>query len=399
MAKDRCTLSGLQTESKGRGWRWLRNVACAIAAVSLAAGSAADVLANGHDDGHDEGRAYAIGLWGDLPYSDTQALVGVPNLIADMNSQKLAFTVHDGDLKAGSGTPGSVVPSTCSDALYVQAQGYFNALKSPAMFTPGDNDWTDCDRASNGAFSSRERLDHERQLFFSSPWSLGQRPILQEVQTDKLCLDSNSHLVSCVENRRWMVNGVVYATLNIQGSCNNLCDTSPDPAEYAARNHADIVWMRQTFDEAKARGASAIMFISQADPGWDNSDATRAPTRDPKTLVENDMLPSSDPAFPGPTPDGFKDFLLALRDEVIAFRKPVAYVHGDSHYFRIDRPFLDAQGRRLETFLRVETFGDNQANGNNDVHWLKVFVDDRTREVFSFQPQIVPANRTAVPQP
>ncbi|WP_193727838.1 hypothetical protein [Paraburkholderia franconis] len=370
-----------------------------MATVSWAAWPAADVLANGHDDGHSEGRAYAIGLWGDLPYSDTQALVGVPNLIADMNAQKLAFTVHDGDLKAGSGTPGSAAPSTCSDALYVQAQGYFNALKSAAMFTPGDNDWTDCDRASNGGFSSRERLDHERQLFFSSPWSLGQRPILQEVQTDKLCLDSNSHLVSCVENRRWMVNGVVYATLNIQGSCNNLCDTNPDPAEHAARNHADIVWMQQTFDEAKARGASAIMFISQADPGWDNSDATRAPTRDPKTLVENDMLPGSDPAFPGPTPDGFKDFLLALRDEVIAFRKPVAYVHGDSHYFRIDRPFLDAQGRRLENFLRVETFGDNQANGNNDVQWLKVFVDDRTREVFSFQPQIVPANRTAVPQP
>jgi hypothetical protein len=28
------------------------------------------------------------------------------------------------------------------------------------------------------------------------------------------------------------------------------------------------------------------------------------------------------------------DLLTALRDQVIAFRKPVAYVHGDSHYFR-----------------------------------------------------------------
>ena len=50
--------------------------------------------------------AYAIGLWGDLPYSDVQAQVGVPNLIAYMNRHELAFTVHDGDLKAGSGTPG-----------------------------------------------------------------------------------------------------------------------------------------------------------------------------------------------------------------------------------------------------------------------------------------------------
>ena len=84
---------------------------------------------------------------------------------------------------------------------------------------------------------------------------------------------------------------------------------------------------------------------------------------------------------------------------MIAFRRPVAYVHGDSHYFRIDKPFLDAQGRRLENFTRVETFGDNQANGNNDVNWLKVLVDPHSREVFAYQPQIVPANRTAVPAP
>ena len=58
---------------------------------------------------------YAIGLWGELPYSDTQALTGAPNLIADMNRHDLAFTVHDGDLKAGNGTPGSVTPTTCSD--------------------------------------------------------------------------------------------------------------------------------------------------------------------------------------------------------------------------------------------------------------------------------------------
>jgi hypothetical protein len=67
-------------------------------------------------DGRGESRAYAIGLWGDLPYSDVQAQVGVPNLIADMNAQKLAFVVHDGDLKAGNGTPGSVTPTVCSDA-------------------------------------------------------------------------------------------------------------------------------------------------------------------------------------------------------------------------------------------------------------------------------------------
>ena len=158
--------------------------------------------------------------------------------------------------------------------------------------------------------------------------------------------------------------------------------------EYAARNQAVIAWMRETFAEAKSEGSAAVMLISQADPGWDAADATRAPLRNATTLVETDGAP-----------DGYRDFLLALREEVTAFRRPVAYVHGDSHYFRIDRPLLDTLGRRLENFTRVETFGDNQANGNNDVQWLKVTVDARTREVFSYQAQIVPTNRVAVPAP
>ena len=336
------------------------------------------------DDGH---RVYAIGVWGDLPYSDVQALTGVPNLIADMNKQDLAFTVHDGDLKAGNSIPNSVTPTTCADALYTQALGYFNALRAPAILTPGDNDWTDCDRPSNGGFSSRERLDHERLIFFSTPFSLGQRRSRQQVQMEPLCLGV-SGFVPCVENRRWTTGGVTYATLNIQGSCNNLCDTAPDPAEYAARNLANIAWMQATFQIAETRRSAAIMFIAQGNPGWDLTDGTRAPLRDPKTLVQTDGQL-----------DGYHDFLSALRDQVLAFRKPVTYVHGDSHYFRVDRPFLDSSGRRIENFTRVETFGDNAANGNNDVHWVKILVDARSREVFAFQPQIVPANRTAVPAP
>jgi hypothetical protein len=77
----------------------------------------------------------------------------------------------------------------------------------------------------------------------------------------------------------------------------------------------------------------------------------------------------------------------------------VVYVDGDSHYFRIDKPLENSAGQRLENFTRLETFGDHQENGNNDVNWVKVLVDASSREVFSFQPQTVPANRTAVPAP
>jgi hypothetical protein len=358
-----------------------------ILSAVIAGAIAAGLALGGNGETNKKTFEYAIGLWGDLPYSDVQAQTGVPNLIADMNASNLEFTVHDGDLKAGNGTPGSATPTTCSNALYQQGLGYFNSLRGAAMFTPGDNDWTDCDRPSNGGFNSRERLDHERQVFFATSSSLGEHPLQQEVQTSPDCLGVGGP-TPCVENRRWTVKHVTYATVNVQGSCNNLCDTAPDPDEYAARNAADIAWLQQTFDEAKADGSAAVMIIGQADPGFDASDGTRAPLRDPKKLLETDGQP-----------DGFQDFLVALRDQTIAFRKPVVYVHGDSHYFRVDKPLLDSQGRRLENFTRVETFGDNQANGDNDVHWVKALVDPHSRDVFAFQAQIVPGNRISVPSP
>jgi len=138
---------------------------------------------------------------------------------------------------------------------------------------------------------------------------------------------------------------------------------------------------------AAQRHSAAVMVISQANPGWHPFENDASP-RNPVTLVQLDAKP-----------DGFRAFLLALRAEVIAFGRPVVYVHGDTHTFRIDKPLFDAKGRRLENFTRLETFGDNAANGTNDVNWVKVLVDPHSREVFAFQPQIVPANRVAVPAP
>ena len=258
---------------------------CALLAAAITGGLAIAARGDnspGRADEHGgrEAHSYSIGLWGDLPYSTKQATVGVPNLIADMNSQRLAFTAHDGDLKAGSGE--------CTNAVYTQALAYFNSLRAPAVFTPGDNDWVDCDRTAG--YNSLKQLDLERQLFFSTPFTLGQHRLREEVQQTPLCLSTatSNGKAPCAENRRWTLGRVTYATLNVQGSCNNLCDVAPDPAESAARNAADIAWMRQTFAEANAMHSAAVMFISQADPGFNDDQVQGAPTRNPQTLVEDD---------------------------------------------------------------------------------------------------------------
>jgi hypothetical protein len=362
--------------------RW---VALAAAAL-LALGAGIAVGSNGTSN--KKTFEYAIGLWGDLPYSDAQA-AKIPSLIDDMNRQQLAFSVNDGDLKQGSGP--------CPDSLYQRAFDWFNELEGAAMFTPGDNDWTDCDRPNPGVgapqWDSRERLDFERAKFFSTDRSLGTQPMTQEVQTAKECLNANDELVSCVENRRWEYKGVMYATFNVQGSCNNLCDatrqhtgSTGDPPEWAARNQADLDWLNETFAEAAQHGDAAIMLISQADPGFDATDSTRGPKRTATSLVETDGQP-----------DGFFQWLTTLRDLVIGYGKPVAYVHGDSHYFRVDKPLLDRSGKRVDNFTRVETFGDNQtpAGNTNDVMWVKALVDPQSRDVFAFQPEIIPENWSA----
>jgi hypothetical protein len=112
-------------------------------------------------DENDANAAYDIGLWGDLPYSAEQETKGLPKLFADMNAARLKFSVHDGDLKQGSN-------SFCDDALYTRAKGWFNSLDSAAMFTPGDNDWTDCDRLRM-APSIRWNVCNMSVRFFSAP--------------------------------------------------------------------------------------------------------------------------------------------------------------------------------------------------------------------------------------
>lgn len=386
-----------------------------------------------HDNFHPRGR-FAIGLWGDMPYSDEQALIGVPNIIHDMNSQNLAFTVHDGDLKAGSVLAGSETPVECDQAKYNQALGYLNALKAPAAFTPGDNDWTDCDNGtaanSNGPFNSLERLGLERALFFSTPFTQGQHRLRQSVQgvtpgvdatpckgfvhgTGTADLNGNGldtdqwKNVACSENRRWTYRGVTFATLNIQGSCNNRCKDHPDNVEWAARNLADIAWMRETFKVAKDRDSAAIMFIAQADMGFNDRPAESEPNRNPRTLVCNTTGTGVN-LCSASTPDGFQDFLTALRAEVVAFGKPVAWVHGDTHLPRADKPFLDSKGQRLENFTRIETFGDNvfttdpknrDTGDLNNMHWVKVFVNPDSRDVFKLQYEIVAANENQVVHP
>ena len=322
------------------------------------------------EDREYRGKRFSFALWGDMPYStpgtvDTQTPRIAP-LIADINAARVAFTVFDGDIKSGS--------SLCSNDVYATAAGYFGSFQAPMVYVLGDNEWTDCHRRNNGGYNSLERLNYIRQTMQISPHSFGRRPFALERQGPLGGLYA--------ENTRWKYGEVVFVGLNVPGSNNNHvkagecvsaksvrtqveCDA--DDAEYRARDAANIAFLKESFRQARTQHAAGLMVIIQADPGFDLPETE---TFDERTL----------PAY-----DGYTAFLNALASETQAFDGQVVLVHGDTHFFKIDKP-LFTQANLLRNFTRVETFG------SPNLHWVKVSVDPRSRNVFSFEPMIVPGN-------
>ncbi len=97
------------------------------------------------------------------------------------------------------------------------------------------------------------------------------------------------------------------------------------------------------------------------------------------------VFAQADPDFEGKTkrrePDGFAEFRDALRDLALKFRGPILFVHGDSHFYRLDQPIADpATGESLRNFTRAIVFGSPQTR------WIRVNIDPSSPQVFRLSP-------------
>lgn len=257
--------------------------------------------------------AFTFAAIGDVPYGPPEEL---STLAERLNRQPIAFTLHLGDIKTGT--------SRCSDDVYLKIHDLFNGFDQPLIYTPGDNEWTDCHRYLAGSYDPLERLEKIRSLFFARAESLGKEKI--PVQSQRADARHARH----VENLRWSRGKVSFATLHLVGSNNNWQPELPSVAEFAAREEANLAWLRETFAAAKARNDMAIVLAMQAD-----------------TFI----------AKPGPA-SGFTRWLTVLADEVAQWGKPVLLLQGDSHRYRIDSPLRDTAGKALPNLLRVVVPGD-----------------------------------------
>jgi len=178
------------------------------------------------------------------------------------------------------------------------------------------------------------------------------------------------------ENVRWSYGPVVYIGLNVQGSNDNYPYSGVDGetrsdaeiarmrAEETARKAADISWLDQGFAYARQVAAKGVLVAWQADPNFNNEQ----------------HLPDSR------SWDAYPDYVDALRADAISFPGQVALVHGDSHYFKIDKPLNGPSGAVLANFTRVETFGAR------NTQWVSATIDPSDSNLFVFEPKIVAAN-------
>ncbi len=287
---------------------------------------------------------FSFVIVGDQPYGTGAEVHDLYlGLIDAINATAPDLVIHVGDTKSGG--------TFCSDDLLAERLDYLNRFAAPTLYAPGDNEWTDCYRLVAGAHDPNERLAHIRATYFDDPaTSFGQNPIALTHQGAE----------GYPENARVMMGDVMYVTAHVVGSNNNFEATRPDAAaEFAARDAANRQWLLDSF--AAAGEAEALVLAIHADmfefgfgPPWDAEGFLRH--------------------------SGFAAFGETLIWQATEFDRPVLLTYGDSHKFRMFRPFP----KKGPNIMALETFGAKH------MHAVRVLVDTDGPYPFAIQPFINP---------
>jgi hypothetical protein len=307
----------------------------------------------------------AVAVLGDLPYNAFEEQA-VQALIDNINDDpQVQLVVHVGDLKGG-GEP-------CSDELLARRHRQLQRLRPPLLYTPGDNDWTDCHRRSNGQYLPTERLAYLRRLFFADPTRSGGQQALR-LQTQA----AQPGFARYVEHAMVAHGGWLWATLHVVGSEDNghpwdeLASGAPDSrqhpradrlAEQQGRQAAVRAWIDHVFAQAATQAAAGVVLVFQANPGLEHPIGSR-PRR------------------------GHDRFVQHLRQRASAYGGPVWLLHGDHHRFLHDQPLARAeQGRNAGHQPAAPEVHRVQTDGSPVLRWVKMRANPAAPGGFEVEPQ------------
>ena len=357
--------------------------------VSVTAIIAVSAIADDRDDDARANNPLTIAVTGDWPYSQL-LLDNAARLIDSVNADRsVSLVVHLGDLHFGSGpcTSADILPPipTSNPGWNQKVYFWFQQFKAPLVYTPGDNEWTDCHKTKQKVSGAPlKELASVRSLFFAKPgYTLGGRVKRVGSQAKRFdpAFPSDAQFV---ENVMWETSRVVFVTLDLPGSNNDGLPwkgaIAPNPPpfldetarldEVAQRNGANSRWLEAAFREAADEGAKAVVILTQADM-WDHEAAGLPPY-----------------PFPGDGLDGYTALVRQLADLAVHFGAPVLLLNGDSHVYGSDRPLADPSStnglihgtRPVPNLTRITVQGSAVA----PAEWLRLSIDPRTPDVFSW---------------
>jgi hypothetical protein len=217
----------------------------------------------------------------------------------------------------------------CTDANLEEVAALFRARAVPVVFTPGDNEWTDCHRERAGAKDPPERLARVREVFYGDPGVL---------RLDRLGVvrAEGADATDYPENYIFIRDGVLFVSVHVVGSNNGYAPTT-----------------RPRSPNSRRAMPRTCVFCAKR-PSWHVS-ATR---RDGHHLSRESAIRE------GPTGARLRSTAAALVELMGAYPGPVLAIHGDTHRFKHDRPLIDpATGEPFERFVRTEVPGSPVVGG------------------------------------
>jgi hypothetical protein len=309
--------------------------------------------------------ATTLGVIGDIPYGDA-LIAEFPADIAEIDGDPdVRRVIHLGDIKNGS--------SRCDDSYFAARFADFETFDDPLVYTPGDNEWTDCHRVNNGGYLPTERLAAIRSRFFPRHGrTLGRHERKVDFQSD-----------AYPENVAWSESHVQFGTVHVVGSND---DQDPwfgdrkDPATGAPRPETPAETQLRTA-EYSAREAAALAWIDRLFTGAERSDAAG--------LVLGMQADMWDSAAPPSELSAFAPFKALIADRAARFGRPVWLLEGDSHTLKVDRP-----AGMPPNLTRVVV----QGSTNTPHEWLRLRVEPHSSAVFSCE-TIVFGSGAATPCP
>jgi hypothetical protein len=132
--------------------------------------------------------------------------------------------------------------SDCSDELYERRKREFDASAHPFIYTPGDNEWTDCRQKTSGKRDPIERLAKIREVFFADRYSLGAKRIEMRRRTAA----SKARKAAAVPRIPRTASGRAPACASSPSTSPGARTTPLRPAndaEARCRNEANALWL------------------------------------------------------------------------------------------------------------------------------------------------------------